>query len=179
MEIYNLLDNKFENILSGVCLTSIRETNKSIVKKYDFIDEDNFAEIKSDFLIFIKNFLFLKEYEIISVQDNVLYAKKDDQEYEFLIDFDWGSEKNQIKIKFFDKGINSGISNFEGRYFFIISINKGFLYLVNCEKLKKQVKEDKQQFKILTEQTDLFKSKFIEFDLNNLSQKIKAFSLKK
>jgi len=83
-----------------------------------------------------------------------------------------------MKIKFFDKGSNSGISNFDGKYFFLVSINKNLLYLINCEKLKKQVKEDKQQFRILTEQVDLFKSKFIEFDLNSIGQKIKVFSLK-
>jgi hypothetical protein len=178
MEIYNLLDNKFENILSGVCLTTLRDNNKSIIKKYDSISENDFIDIKDDFFIYIQNFLFLKGYHNISVTENVVHARKDDIDYDFLVDFDWSLDHNQMKIKFFDKGSNSGISNFDGKYFFLVSINKNLLYLINCEKLKKQVKEDKQQFRILTEQVDLFKSKFIEFDLNSIGQKIKVFSLK-
>lgn len=178
MEIYNLLDNKFENILSGVCLTTLRENNKSIAKKYSSINEKEFIDIKDDFFKYIQNLLFLKGYQNISYQDSIIQAEKDGNNYDFLVDFDWSLDQNQIKIKFLDKDMNYGISNFNGKYFFLVSINKNILYLINSEKLKKQVKDNKSQFKILTEQNDLFKSKFIEFDLNNFGQKIKIFSLK-
>ena len=72
MEIYNLLDSKFEQILSGTCLTSFREENKKIAKKYDVMSEEKLLDMKQDFLKYIQNYLFLKGYNIENASDDVV-----------------------------------------------------------------------------------------------------------
>ena len=178
MEIYNLLDNKFEQILSGTCLTSYREENKKISKKYDIISEEKLLDIKEDFLKYIQNYLFLKGYSIESAKDDVVLALKDDNKFEFLIDYDWGINDGNLKLKILDRGLKTGISKYDSKYLFIISIEKGLFFLLNGENLKKQIKENRDSFNILTENDNLFKTQYVNFDILQLGQKSKIFSLK-
>lgn len=178
MENFDLLDIKLQETLSGLCLTSIREQNKKIVEKYDEISEKKLLEIKKDFQDYIKNYLILKKYKIDSFFEDGICASFDGKNYEFLIDFDWGEKQGPIKLKILDKGSKIGISKYEYKFLFIISIGKGFFVLINNPNLKNQIKENRQNFNIITESSELFKSQFISFDLNNLNQKTKIFQLK-
>jgi hypothetical protein len=180
MEIYDLINDKFEKILSGECLTSLREENKKIANSYVFLEEQKFIDIKNKFIKYISNYLYLKNYTIIEKKDNSVTAQLNDQTHEFLVDFDWENEENSenIKLKILDKGLKTGISSFDGKYLFIFSIKKGLFYLMSCETLKKQIKDNKKDFNILSENTDLFKTQFIFFKPSQLNQKIKIFSIK-
>lgn len=178
MEIYQSLEKKFESILSGNCLTSYREENKNISNKYQEFTEENFKKVKNDFLIYIKNYLILKKYQITSLENNFINAKNDQGDFEFLIDFDWSTEEGIIKIKTLDNSLKTCFSDYQGKYMFLISIPKGVFFLVNCQNLKKELKENKNKVRILTENTKLFNSQFICFKLEQISQKIKIFSLK-
>jgi hypothetical protein len=178
MEIYNLLDSKFEQILSGTCLTSFREENKKIAKKYDVMSEEKLLDMKQDFLKYIQNYLFLKGYNIENASDDVVVAIKDDNRFEFLIDYDWGVNDGNLKIKILDRGLKNGISKHDSKYLFIISVEKNLFFLLNGETLKKQIKENRDSFKILTENDNLFKTQYVNFDILQLSQKAKIFSIK-
>lgn len=181
MEFYNLINDKFEKILSGECLTSIREENKRIAKSHNLIEESNFIKLRGQFIKYIKNYLYLKGYKIVDENENSIIAELNDQKLDFLIEFDWQNtdeDTSDIKLKILDKGVKSGISSFEGKYLFIVSVKKGLIYLMNSDNLKKQIKENRDQFKILSETTELFKTQFVNFDPSELNQKIKIFSIK-
>lgn len=178
MEIYNLLDNKFEQILSGTCLTSYREENKKIVKKYEIMSEQKFLDMKEDFSKYIQNYLFLKGYHIEGTAEDSIIASKDNNKIDFYIDFDWGSNDGNLKLKILDRGLKTGISKHDSKYLFIISIEKGLFFLINAETLKKQIKENREYFRILTENDNLFKTQYVNFEITQLGQKSKIFSLK-
>jgi len=178
MKIYELLDEKFEKILSGTCLTIIREENKKIASKYNSLEEESLLDAKNDFLKYIHNYLFLKQYDIISIDDEKILTNLNGNNCEFLIDFDWSFEENIVKIKVLDKGLKTGISKHDIKYVFFISPNKSNFILLNCENLKKQIKENRENFEVITLNDNLFKTQFISFDLSKLNQKIKIFRLK-
>jgi hypothetical protein len=178
MEIYNLLDSKFEQILSGTCLTSYREENKKISKKYESMSENKLMDMKNDFSKYVQNYLFLKGYNIESATDDVVIAIKDNNKFEFLIDFDWGTNDGNLKLKILDRGLKTGISKYDSKYLFVVSVEKGLFFLLNGETLKKQIKENRDSFKILTENDNLFKTQYVNFEILDLGQKAKIFSLK-
>lgn len=178
MEIYESLEKKFESILSGNCLTSYREENKKIINKLQEFKDENFKKIKNDFLIYIKNYLILKKYQILSIEDDFVNAKNDQGEFQFLIDYDWSTDEEIIKIKTLDNTLKTCFSNYEGKYMFLISIPKGVFYIMNCQNLKKELKDNRTKYHILTENTSLFKSQFISFNIGKINQKFKIFSLK-
>jgi hypothetical protein len=180
MELYDLINDKFEKILSGECLTSLREQNKKIANSYKSFEESEFFDVKNIFIKYASNYLYLKNYKILSETENSIIAQLNDQTLEFLIDFDWESEEGieNIKLKILDKGTKTGISSYDGKYLFIFSIKKGLFYLMNCETLKKQIKDNRKEFNILSENTELLKTQFLIFNPSQLNQKIKIFSLK-
>lgn len=178
MENYNLFDKKLEDTLSGLCLTSIREENKKIVNKYSEITENVFFELKKDFITYIKNYLILKKYNIKNTFEDGVVAEIEGKDYEFLIDYDWSEKQEKIKLKILDKGLKNGISKYDCKFLFIISLTKNLFYLFNNENLKNNIKENKEKFDILTENTELFKTKYVVIDLNNLNQRAKTFQLK-
>lgn len=178
MKFYEQLDNKFENILSGICLTAFREENKKIASKHDKLEENNLLDVKNDFLKYIKNYLFLKDYKDIKLSEDSISAEYNGVTYEFFVDFDWGDESGSYKIKILDNGLKTGISKSEIKYVFIISLSKGNFILLNSESLKKQIKENRDQFQLITENKNLFKSQFVTFELSKLGQKVKTFYIK-
>lgn len=180
MELYEVLNNKFGQILSGDCLTHFRNENIKIAEKHSLISEKNFLKIKEDFKIYIKNYLFLKNYTNIEETDCCIIATLNENRYEFFLDFDWEEniKEEYIKLKILDKGLKTGISTYEGKYFFLISVFKGIIFLMNSETLKSQIKEKRSSFEIITENKDLFKTQFIKFRISDLAQKVKIFSIK-
>lgn len=174
---YHELDNKFSSILSGFCLTTLREENKKIAKKYEFFDINELKELTNDFLIYIRNFLKLKNYEFLSIDQQSVLVKNQGEVNRFFIDFDHGDQAEEIKIKILDKGVKCGISTNEEKYIFIISINKKCIYLFNLEKLKSFFKENQNSRKLITETDSLFKTQYILFDAKNIGQKGKFFNI--
>ena len=86
------------------------------------------------------------------------------------------SSSNAIFVQCFLS--KNGISKHDSKYLFIISVEKGLFFLLNGEILKKQIKENRNSFTILTENDNLFKTQYINFDILQLSQKAKIFSIK-
>lgn len=181
MEIlYANLEGKFNSILSGICLTSIREENNKISKKYKVFDKSLVKDLKGDFLVYIRNYLFLKGYDSVEISNekSVLTAFKENQNYTFLIDFDYNGNDGTISIKILDKGVKCGISESEAKYVFVISIEKGVMVLLNSEKVKTLAKEKSGGVQIITETESLFKTQYLNLDLNLLEGKAKFFRLK-
>jgi len=180
MEFYELINDKFEKILSGECLTSLREENKKIANSFDFLDESEFINTRKNFIKYVSNYLYLKGYTILSETDHSIVAQLDNHTLEFLIDFDWENEEDNknIRLKILDKGTKTGISSFDGKYLFIFSVKKGLFYLMNCETLKKQIKDNRKEFNIISENTESLKTQFLIFNPSQLNQKIKIFSIK-
>ena len=182
-DFYKDIDSNFESILSGDCLTTYRNENSKIAKKYDqFNPEDlvKISETKFDFLIYLANYLFLKGYQIIGRDpiNSSIVSTYNSVEYEFLLDFDYSDNPEEIKIKVLDKGLKEGISGYDCKYVFIISLQKMKIFLLNCDTLKKQIKENRANFNILTENDALFKTQFISFSASSLNQKIRSFLIK-
>lgn len=181
MEIlYANLEGKFNNILSGICLTSIREENSKITKKYEAFDRSMVKDLRDDFLIYIRNYLFLKGYDSVEIanEKSVLTATKDNQDYTFLIDFDHNGNDGTISIKILDKGVKCGISESEAKYVFVISVEKGMMVLLNSEKVKTLAKEKSKGVNIITETESLFKTQYLNLDLDSIEGKAKFFRLK-
>lgn len=178
--LYKALEGKFERILSGTCLTSFREENSKIVKKYDSFDESKMAKMKEDFGMYISNYLFLKGYDSVNTSESgdIVTAWKGETEYSFLIDFDRNGNDGVLSVKVLDKGTKCGISDTDAKYVFIISVEKGIVALMNCENIKSYVKEKKEGFGMLTETDSLFKSQYVTVDLTEASRKARLFSLK-
>lgn len=175
---YSLLENKFSSILSGNCLTNIREENKKIASKYTSFDENNYFKIKDDFINYFKNYLFLKGYTDISSSDFYVSGKFKEELYVFSILFDYTGTSSEFSLKILDKGGKFGISNSECKYGFIISIEKGIFFMINLDKLRSQIKENRSIFNIITENQELFESKYVVFNLEKINQKTKIFTLK-
>lgn len=181
MEIlYANLEGKFNSILSGICLTSIREENNKISKKYEVFDHSLIKDLKDDFLVYIRNYLFLKGYDSVDIasEKSVLTASKDNQNYTFLVDFDYGGNDGAISMKILDKGVKCGISDSESKYVFVISVEKGIMVLLNCEKIKTLAKEKSEGVQIITETESLFKTQYLNLGLDSLEGKAKFFRLK-
>lgn len=178
--LYKNLEEKFERILSGTCLTSFREENAKIAKKYDRLDEAKMDEIRKDFGIYVSNYLFLKGYDSVNISESGdhITARNGESEFSFYLGFDSGRNDGMLSMKVLDKGTKCGISNTNAKYVFIISLEKGILILMNCENLKTYVKEKKHGFGMLTEVDSLFKSQYVTVDLNEASRKARVFSLK-
>lgn len=175
---YRELDTKFSSILSGFCLTALREENSKIAKKYDCFDPEKIVDIKNDYFIYISNYLRLKKYSSVKICDQYILVEENDLESKFFIDFDYGNSEEEFKIKILDKGVKCGISTSEEKYVFIISINKKSICLLNLEKLKNKFKEEQGSRKLITETDSLFKSQYISFDISKIGQKTKLFNIK-
>lgn len=176
--IYTNLEKKFERILSGVCLTTLREENSRIAQKYDTFDSSKKAQMIEDFGAYLTNYLFFKGYDSVASTGAVLTAKKGDEETEFLVDFDHGPNDGLIKLNVLDKGLKHGISETTAKYVFIISVEKKVICLVGCDNLKSFVKERRNGFGFLTETDALFKSQFVTIDLTECVGKTRVFQLK-
>jgi hypothetical protein len=178
--LYRNLEEKFERILSGTCLTSFRDENARIIKKYDCFDESELTGTKQDFRKYVSNYLFLKGYDSVHISESndFVTARNGEGEFTFFIDFDRGGNDGSLSVKVLDKGAKCGISNTDAKYVFIISIEKRLMVLMNCENLKSYVKEKKPGFGMLTETDSLFKSQYVTVDLNEGGRKARVFSLK-
>ena len=178
--LYRTLEGKFERILSGTCLSSFREENTKIAKKYDSFDETKITKMKEDFGIYVSNYLFLKGYDSVNISESgdIVTAWKGETEYSFLIDFDRNGNDGVLSVKVLDRGTKCGISSTEAKYVFIVSVEKCLVALMNCENLKSYVKEKRDGFGLLTETDSLFKSQYVTVDLTEASRKARLFSLK-
>lgn len=174
---YRELDAKFSSILSGFCLTSLRDENNKIAKKYDCFDSEKIIDIKNDYFIYISNYLKLKKYSSVTIHDQYIMVDDNDLQSKFFIDFDYG-DLQEYKIKILDKGVKCGISTSDEKYIFIVSINKKSICLLNLEKLKNKFREEQESRKLITETDSLFKSQYISFDISKIGQKPKIFNIK-
>lgn len=181
MEIlYSNLEGKFSNILSGTCLTSFREENARISKRYESFDASRIKDMREDFAVYITNYLYLKGYENVeSNSENCeIIASKGEDKYSFLLDFDWGSNDGTFSVKVLDKGVKCGISESASKFVFVISVEKKLIALLNCEKIKSMAKDKAKGFKLVTESDSLFKTQYLNLDLDSIGAKSKLFMLK-
>ena len=181
MEIlYSNLEGKFGRILSGICLTSIREENARISKRYDFFDVSKIKEMREDFSSYITNYLYLKGYENVEyIRENCeVIASKGDESYSFFVDFDWGGNDGIFSVKVLDKGVKCGISESASKFVFVISIEKRLIALLNCEKIKSMAKDKAKGVQLVTESDSLFKTQYLNLDLDSMDTKSKLFQLK-
>lgn len=178
MEFKELLENKFTNILSGVCLTLLREENKKITNKFTEINESNFFDLRQDFHKYMINYFLLRNYEIVSHDSEMISINQNGKKIDFFIDFDWSSGSDKLKLKILDRGLKFGITNCEIQNLIFISVSKKVFFLLNCENLKKEIKQNRDVFDVLTESDNLFKTKYVNFDPKFLNHKYKIFSLK-
>lgn len=174
------IDLLLKKTLSGTCLTDIRNENSKLASKYEKFEEKEILEMNKDFGRYLTNYLLLRNHSNLILKENTITGLKSDglsYEYSFVYDFS-DKDSELIKLKILDKGLKTGISLIESKYLFIVSVNKRQFYLLNCEKLKENIKKNIKNFNLLTEDNELFKSQFVEFDLKQLNEKILTFNLK-
>lgn len=166
-----ILESKFSQILSGQCLTSLREENKKILQ----------GEV-ADFTQYVENFLRIRGYEVADVERNIstgrVTAKINGEVHDFFIDFDHGPENEELFLKIAENGTKAGISETECKYVLVISTQKEMIYLMSIGQLKNSAKKKKKGYRVISEQRDSGKIQYLSIDLVSGNSKHKAFVLK-
>lgn len=173
-----VLESKFSEILSGQCLTSIREENRKILQSNIIESRETDHSPDSGFTRYIQNFLRIRGYDILESGPGELKAQINDETHDFFIDFDHGHNEGELLLKIAVNGEKKGISKTECKYVLIISIEKKMIFLMSINHLKNSAKEKKPGYKVFVEQTDSDKIQYLSIDLIRENNKYKAFVLK-
>lgn len=176
--LHKSLEAKFENILSGQCLTFLREENKKIIDYHSANTNVDPDKRLNDFLIYIKNFLTIKGYETEEIVQNEIKAKIDQNNYDFVLDFDQGENQDEVLLKILDHGEKHGISKSESKYVFIVSTTKGVIVMMNLDRLKSSVREKKRGYRLISETIDGLKNQYVGIFLPEIVGSVKIFHLK-